>query len=194
MDPVILQYPARPPAGMENADLALGALGRRTTWPSRAAALALFQQSPFFATWDPRVLAAYVECGLYPDAVGGVRLKMSGVQEAVVFSECYMENEVFARLGALDPRIALRWVMPGRPGLPELGASNTVQTRVWVRRANATNVRIVGGGHLVCPSIIGDICIGSNAMCRFRSRRRRLRNLHMTCASICITFSDHPAP
>ncbi len=103
MDPVILQYPVRFSASMANTNLALGALGRRTTWPSREAALALFQQSPFFAAWDPRVLAAYVECGIYSDAVGGVRLKMSGVQEAVIFSECYVENEVFARLGALDP-------------------------------------------------------------------------------------------
>ena len=108
VDPVILQYPSRPPAGTGNADLALGALGRRTTWPSRAAALELFQKSPFFAIWDPRVLSSYVECGLCPDPAGGVRLKMSGVQEAVVFSECHTENEVFARLGTLDPRIPLR--------------------------------------------------------------------------------------
>ncbi len=182
MDPVIVQYPVRFEAGMANTDLALGALGWRTSWPSRAAALALFQQSPFFAAWDPRVLAAYVECGLYSDALGGVRLKMSGVQEAVVFSECYVENDVFARLGALDPRIALRWVMPRRPSLPVLGSFNTVQTRVWVRRANATNVRIAGGGHLVCPSL-RDICIGSNVMCRFRFRMKHLRNLHRICAS-----------
>lgn len=153
IDPVILQYPSRPPAGLGNADLALGALGRRTTWPSRAAALALFQKSPFFTIWDPRVLAAYVECGLCPDAAGGVRLKMSGIQEAIVFSECHTENEVFARLGTLDARIALRWVMPGRPGSRELGAPGSVHTRVWVRRANATNVCIAGGGHLVCISL-----------------------------------------
>ena len=90
-----------------------------------------------------------------------MRLKMSGVQEAVVFSECHTENEVFARLGALDPRIPLRWVMPGRPGAHAVGPPNTVHTRVWVRRANATNVRIAGGGHLVGVSP-GHICNGSD--------------------------------
>ena len=39
---------------------------RRYEWPDRAAALAHFQSKPAFARWDPRVLAAYVNCGTEP--------------------------------------------------------------------------------------------------------------------------------
>ena len=76
-------------------------------------------------------------------------MKMSGVQEAVVFAEEHSEYETFCRLADLDPRVALRWVMPGRPGAPELGIPGKTPQKVWVRRKNSTNTRIRGGGHLV---------------------------------------------
>ncbi|OJJ97834.1 hypothetical protein ASPACDRAFT_31733 [Aspergillus aculeatus ATCC 16872] len=37
---------------------------RREVWPSRAAAAASFQRSPFYQAWDPRVLARWIEHGL----------------------------------------------------------------------------------------------------------------------------------
>ncbi|KAL2004065.1 hypothetical protein VTN02DRAFT_570 [Thermoascus thermophilus] len=37
---------------------------RRDLWPSREAAAASFQRSPFYRAWDPRVLARWVQYGL----------------------------------------------------------------------------------------------------------------------------------
>lgn len=47
---------------------------RRTTWPSRAAALRHFAAKSAFARWDPRVLRDYIRCGTEPQAEGGVQL------------------------------------------------------------------------------------------------------------------------
>lgn len=44
---------------------------------------------------------------------------MPGIQEAIVFSETHTEYEVFHRLPELDERIALKWIMPGKPGAHE---------------------------------------------------------------------------
>jgi hypothetical protein len=89
----------------------------------RNEALQLLSKSPFFGAWDPAVLRIYIECATYPttDASGKpvVRLKMPGIQEAIVFSETHTEYEVFHRLPELDERIALKWIMPGKPGAGE---------------------------------------------------------------------------
>jgi len=99
------------------------------------------------------VLKIYVECGLY-DAVDAdgktvTKLKMSGMQEAVCFTEVHTGYEVFDRLPQLDERVSLRWVMPGKPGAPELGGPGSNQRKVWTRLANSSNVKIQGGGHLI---------------------------------------------
>jgi hypothetical protein len=106
------------------------------------------------------VLEIYTECGLYDttnDAHGTgtgnhpvAKLKTSGMQEAVVFAETHTPYEAHLRLAALDARIALRWVMPGKPGAPEIGVPpGGTADKVWVRPENSTNSRIYGGGHLV---------------------------------------------
>lgn len=71
---------------------------------------------PFFAAWDPDALKIYVEHGLAPDPQGGFRLKMSGVQEAIVFAEARVTWEVWELLERLDERVELRWIMPGKEG------------------------------------------------------------------------------
>jgi len=71
---------------------------------------------PFFATWDPEVLKIYVDHGLAPDPKGGFRLKMSGVQEAMVFSDGHVPYEVWESIDRLDEKIELRWIMPGHQG------------------------------------------------------------------------------
>jgi hypothetical protein len=76
-------------------------------------ALTQFRQSPFFASWDPAVLKVYVKCGLTDDGRGGVKLKTSAINEAVVFADNYTAFETYDRLEELDPKVALRWVMPG---------------------------------------------------------------------------------
>jgi len=101
------------------------------------------------------VLKIYAECGLY-DAPAATKLKTSGMQEAVAFAEMRAPFEAYVRLASLDARISLRWVMPGKPGAPELGIPGSTRDKVWVRRENATNTRIYGGGHLV--SCIFETC------------------------------------
>jgi hypothetical protein len=78
---------------------------------------------------------------------------MSGMHEAIVFSETHTEFEVYDRLPVLDERIKLRWVVPGKEGAPEFGPPGSTCRRVWVRPVNSTNVRIEGAGHLVCSRL-----------------------------------------
>jgi hypothetical protein len=74
---------------------------------------------------------------------------MPGILEAVNFSHLITRFEVYERLVDLDERIVLRWLMPGKPGANEFGPPGSTQYRVWVRPKNSTNVKILGGGHLV---------------------------------------------
>lgn len=136
-----------------DSSLLRGALNRRDTWSSRQEALNLFQNNPFFQAWHPTVLKIYIECGLYftKDEEGKeiAKLKMPGIIEAVVFADFEPSFEVYERLVDLDERIVMRWVMPGKPGAPELGGPGTTKYRVWVRPKNSSNVKILGGGHLI---------------------------------------------
>lgn len=82
---------------------------------SREEALRLFQQSPFFGAWHPYVLQLYVDRALIDDAEGGVRLKMSGLQEGLLFANQRTGQETWELLEKLDEEIALRWVVPEHP-------------------------------------------------------------------------------
>ncbi|KAG5637889.1 hypothetical protein H0H81_002774 [Sphagnurus paluster] len=121
VDPVIVKPTGNLIHKSEHADrLVVGSILRRESWPSREAALAILQQSPFFGAWDPAALRIYVDCGTYPSEDGtGVKLKMPGIQESIVFSETHTEYEVFERLPLLEERVELRWVVPGKPGAGE---------------------------------------------------------------------------
>ncbi|EPQ51881.1 hypothetical protein GLOTRDRAFT_80888 [Gloeophyllum trabeum ATCC 11539] len=147
IDPVIL------PVGTYNQAIKLqltaGAVGRRAAWKSREEAHAQFAATPFFAAWDPAVLRVYVECGLADHPEGGVRLKMSGFQEAAMFSDTTVAFEVFERLPALDERVELKWVLPGKPKKGDIGGEEMQPYRAWRRPANAGNVLIPGAGHLI---------------------------------------------
>ena len=74
---------------------------------------------------------------------------MPGILEAVVFSHLVTPFEVYERLVDLDERIVLRWIIPGKPGASEIGPPGSTRYRVWIRPKNSTNVKILGGGHLV---------------------------------------------
>lgn len=91
--------------------------------PFRAEALEMFERNAFFKLWDPAVLKIYTESGLYPsfDADGNpcVRLKMPGIQEAILFSQSHTAFDVWQRLPDVDERIEIRWVVPGKPGSNE---------------------------------------------------------------------------
>ncbi|KIK55520.1 hypothetical protein GYMLUDRAFT_87577 [Collybiopsis luxurians FD-317 M1] len=151
IDPVIL-YPTVD-FYFKPSLLSLGAISRRASWKSREEARKGFLESPFFRTWDPRVLDLYVEAGLYLDKdTDTIRLKTSPIQEALLFNDAQIGGpEAWVRLWKkeLDARIKLRWAMPG-PGKPELDSrDNTSQQRVWLRPENASNIRIDGAGHLI---------------------------------------------
>ena len=121
--------------------------------PNRQEALNSFLKIPFFQAWDPAVLKIYVECGIYltKDENGKevAKLKMPSILEAVNFSHLVTPFEVYERLVNLDERIAIRWLLPSKPGAPEFGLPGSTRYRVWVRPKNSTNMKIFGAGHLV---------------------------------------------
>uniref|UniRef100_A0A0W0F7K7 AB hydrolase-1 domain-containing protein n=1 Tax=Moniliophthora roreri TaxID=221103 RepID=A0A0W0F7K7_MONRR len=160
IDPVILS-----PHGIYRGahPLAIGALTRRDIWSSRNAAKEAFLKSPFFRRWDPRVLALYVECGLYKESQ--IKLKMPPLWEAINFIDTSTGSvEAWVRLwrGDLSPKdVGLKWIVPGI-GETELGPRGPLETRtrVWLRSENAENVRMEGAGHLVPhekPNDLGDL-------------------------------------
>lgn len=83
LDPVIQIHSAEPEEYQEGGDKAGRHYGpsiaqlstfRRDTWPSRSIAAESFRRSPFYKTWDPRVLDRWIQFGLrdlpsaiYPD-------------------------------------------------------------------------------------------------------------------------------
>lgn len=119
-----------------------------------------FQSNPFFRSWDPSVLNLYVQHGTYlitdshNNARTTIQLKMSAVQEAIVFiCDHLTARETFQRITELDERIPIRWVVPGRSGeLDSIGGPGETARRVWVRQKNSTNVKIKEAGHLVSHS------------------------------------------
>ncbi|ESK91674.1 toxin biosynthesis protein [Moniliophthora roreri MCA 2997] len=143
---------------------AVGALTRRSEWPSRSTAKEAFLKSPFFQRWDPRVLELYIESALFVSSEKQVKLKMPPLLEAVNFSETPTGSlEAWVRLwrGELSKSVELRWVVPGvgQTVLGPGGPSET-RTRVWLRPANAKNVRIAGAGHLIPherPNELGEV-------------------------------------
>ncbi|KAJ7724481.1 Alpha/beta hydrolase family-domain-containing protein [Mycena maculata] len=152
VDPVLVRFgPAINPKDPNGPALIGGAISRRDSWASREEAAASFAASPFFAAWDPRVLAAYVAHGLTPVSASSsaVRLAMPPLQEALVFAGTPTSGRAWDMLPGLDARIPLRWVVPGKAGEPEIGGPGGTQERVWRRPANASNVRIAEAGHLI---------------------------------------------
>jgi pimeloyl-ACP methyl ester carboxylesterase len=99
-------------AAYSAAALPAGAAKRRTHWPSREEARAALAANPFFGAWAPAVLDGYVEHGMCAAEEGGVRLKMDGMTEAAVFADFWSNDDAFRLLPGLDPRVALRWIMP----------------------------------------------------------------------------------
>ncbi|KAJ7286073.1 hypothetical protein C8J57DRAFT_1496750 [Mycena rebaudengoi] len=120
---------------------------------------AAFAANPFFAAWDPRVLAAYVAHGLVPSAppATGVQLAMSRMQEALVFAGSDTSAFVWDLLPTLEERVELRFVVPGREGAPELGKPGSTAERVWRRPENASNVRMPSAGHLIVQEAPRDL-------------------------------------
>jgi len=149
VDPIIVaEYNDRKPQVL---NMACSALQRREMWPTREEAQRLFQMSPFFAAWDPKVLDTYVNCGLVTTRRGdenvGVRLKMPGLQEAVVFVDFQVSIETFELLESLDDKVDLLWVLPAKGD--KMNTPEDEQELVWRRPTNCENVYIMSSGHLI---------------------------------------------
>jgi hypothetical protein len=78
-------------------------------------ALRLLKASPLFGAWHPDALRLYVTYGLCDDSQGGVKLKMSSLQEASAYTDPISSNETWELLERVDERIELRWIVPGKP-------------------------------------------------------------------------------
>ncbi|KAG1878750.1 Alpha/Beta hydrolase protein [Suillus tomentosus] len=129
--------------------LVLSALRRRQRWPSCEEALRLFKASPFFGAWHPDTLQLYVTYGLCKDSQGGVKLKMSSLQEALVYADRTGSPEAWELLEKVDERIELRWIIPGKPEDKGFMGEQATRVRVWRRPANSSNVVIHSAGHLI---------------------------------------------
>lgn len=88
LDPVIVGQ--SPHSGGRGAPLA--STFRRDLWPSREAAVAGFRKSPFYQSWDPRVLETWNKYGiretptlLYPNEKGSVTLSTPKHYEVQTF-------------------------------------------------------------------------------------------------------------
>ncbi|OAX36910.1 hypothetical protein K503DRAFT_772027 [Rhizopogon vinicolor AM-OR11-026] len=147
VDPIIVQKSGA------YSDIQLGlmyaALARRDRWPSREEALRLFKVSPFFKAWHPDALRLYVTYGLCEDPQGGVKLKMSSLQEAFVYVDPIGSNEAWELVEKVDDRIEIRWVVPGKPNDKGAMGEQETRVRVWRRPANSSNVVIHSAGHLI---------------------------------------------
>ncbi|KAF8556562.1 alpha beta-hydrolase [Imleria badia] len=146
VDPVILRPRTYRPGFLY--ERVLGAFTRRDRWSSREEALQLFQKSPFFGAWHPDVLRLYVDHALIDDAEGGVRLKMSGLQEGISFTNQVPSFETWELLERLDKGITLRWVVPEQTPA-SISTKEMTDERVWRRPADSTNVMFHFAGHLV---------------------------------------------
>ncbi|KAI0928000.1 hypothetical protein AcW1_005386 [Taiwanofungus camphoratus] len=155
VDPIIRPYPQNGPLIAKRVHkMIVGAVQRQTRWSSREEALEKFRATPFFAAWDPAVLELYVECGLCDDPSGGVKLKMPGIHEALVFSETLTPYETWDLLDTLDERIELRWIVPGQVDPEESGVRESM---VWRRPENSSNIIIPNAGHLIAQEAPSDL-------------------------------------
>ncbi|KAI9513434.1 Alpha/beta hydrolase family-domain-containing protein [Russula earlei] len=146
VDPVIV--PPSFPQDESKRQYMVGALPRRSVWPSRAEAYSLMSKSPFFGTWDPDVLRDYVDYALVEDSSGRVSLKCTSIQEASVFADENGRIEAWLALSQIENRIAMKWIVPSWEA-SVLRSDEFAQERVWRRPENATNALIRKAAHMV---------------------------------------------
>lgn len=130
----------------------------------------LMSKSPFFGSWDPDVLRAFVEYALVEDASGQIRLKCtnfqvrgqvgtrewpadSAIQEAAVFADGTRCNEAWSAIPHIDERIPVKWLVPPG-GVSVLGSYELMQETLWSRPENTSNSLIPTAAHLVSPNLV----------------------------------------
>ena len=88
---------------------------KRFIYILRSEAKKAFLKAPMFQKFDPEVLNAYVEYGLYEDKnTGEAHLKCNPAWEASEYTEVRTMNEGWELLPTLDDKVELRWIMGGR--------------------------------------------------------------------------------
>jgi hypothetical protein len=100
------------------------------------------------------MLKIFIECGLYETTVttptgatkSVVKLKLSKLQEAMLYVGGTSEVESLASLRNLDKSVRLHWIMAGAKTAPQFGRPHE---RVWVRPENSSNTVILKAGHMV---------------------------------------------
>jgi pimeloyl-ACP methyl ester carboxylesterase len=87
LDPVISPWASTGGTEGKDENIARLSMYRRDTWPSRQVAAESFKKSPFYQTWDPRVLDSWVKYGL-KDAKSGKtgEVTLSTTKEQEVFT------------------------------------------------------------------------------------------------------------
>ncbi|KAG2125806.1 hypothetical protein DEU56DRAFT_743431 [Suillus clintonianus] len=170
VDPAIIQNDVLPSHFWDRLSTTLA---RRNHWPSREEALRSFKASPFFGTWHPDILRLYVTYGMYEDPEGGVKLKTSGLHEALVYADLKGKHEAWELLEKIDERIELRWVVPGKPTDKGLMGEQATRVRVWRRPVNSSNVVIYSAGHLIAQESPEEL---SKEISAFLEKKYRVRN------------------
>jgi len=128
-------------------------------WPSRRAAIASLQKFPRTNSWDPAIIESYVKHGMIestakiegetpPRMDTPVHLKLHPTDEIVVLCEWLVPYEAWTELKALDPGVALHWIMSGESNQITGGFAIT-QATVWRRPVNSSNMCLPGVGHLI---------------------------------------------
>lgn len=139
IEPIVLPPPHE---RVEDHELVRMTLRRRFAFGDREAAIANFSQKQPFASWDPRVLDAYVDGGLRSDG-NRLLLKCNPTVEAE-FYRMGSQHDTWDRLGAIDVPVAL---LAG-------GASNTHSAEfmaLLAERFREVTVTVVDGATHFVP-------------------------------------------
>jgi pimeloyl-ACP methyl ester carboxylesterase len=119
--------------------LAANARRRQEVFPSRDAAMQLYQATPPFTTTDPGALRAYVDHGFEDRPDGRVVLKCRGEAEAQVYEFC--PTDLTGRLSAINTEITIAGSGDGAPPA-------RLAQRIAQRLAHATYEPHIGLSHL----------------------------------------------
>lgn len=152
VDPVILppHAPGAPPRVLRGNAMAEGARKRRAVFPSRDAARERFEGKEFFAAWDPRALALYLEEGLRERPDGQVELKCAPEVEAAIF-EGGGGFDVFSLAASVTAPVLILWAARGNFPRPVYEALTA--------RIPDARIEDVDAGHLVTmerPTLVSD--------------------------------------
>jgi pimeloyl-ACP methyl ester carboxylesterase len=104
-EPIVFPLDDPPPREVYEP-LAKGARQRREVFASREEAYANYAAKPPLASFDPEVLAAYVEFGFEDLSDGTVRLLCRGENEARIYENGF-RHPAFSRLGAIGCNVVV---------------------------------------------------------------------------------------